>query len=658
MGDEENAEMNAQQKAKPDAQPGGSSKSSLLDTYAPVPDFFYDVKREIEPIGSSSTRVRHLATVLYMSTIFVLFGSLLYNYMPAQRISQESIVTSEWQKDGFVCKPLQKTTIDGLSTDWSFDECVAGVSSPNVDTVITVEKSDSSTQFDYRFATQGDTSGSLSFWDTWNGNAFTSDDWQKDGFVCKPLQRATIHGLSTDWSYDECVSGVSVADTSTVTAVRKHHEDHFDYAFVSGGVISFYDDAYDSSVLQKTNAATDDWKRDEYACYPEPPYDNTYNLNYNFSECFDGAIIMAPSEESVKTLFLASTSFVYYPFGIENSGYPEGLEDSGLSSGTNPPSIYSRLENKYCCTGMCGPLLPGGARVGSGTGGGSGALSVVVQASFCEADTSVSMDSAISAWKEILDTTADQYGNFGNETICNAFKRNGNGFRCLDKPKPPATKELAIERYASEYPSETICTPLKQNSPFRCTPIDTPPATKELAIESYASEYPAATICTPLKQNSPFQCTPIDTPPSTKELAIERYIATYTPETICAPLKQNSPFQCTRNVEVPTATILSLSVASAQAVFAVGGLVFVSFLRKLEKPGKNTATSVDDDLRVLVRKLRVAQEELRVGQEKLRGGQDELRREFCSRQEELRGDQSRHEELIQKLIEKAGDHQA
>ena len=179
MADEENAEMNAQQKAKPDVQTGGSSKSSLIDTYAPVPDFFYDIKREIEPIGSSSTRVRHLATVLYLSTISVLFGSLLYNYMPAQRISQESIVTSEWQKDGFICKPLQKTTIEGLSTDWSYDECLTGVSRPNVDTVSPVEKSDNSSQFDYQFATQGDTSGSLSFWDSWNGNAVTSDEWQK-----------------------------------------------------------------------------------------------------------------------------------------------------------------------------------------------------------------------------------------------------------------------------------------------------------------------------------------------------------------------------------------------------------------------------------------------------------------------------------------------
>jgi len=85
-------------------------------------------------------------------------------------------------------------------------------------------------------------------------------------------------------------------------------------------------------------------------------------------------------------------------------------------------------------------------------------------------------------------------------------------------------------------------------------------------------------------------------------------------------------------VEVPAATILSLSVASAQAVFAVDGLVFVSLLRKLENPGKYTSTLVDDDLHILVRKLRV--------------GQDELRRDFHNRQEELCGGQIRHGSLF------------
>ena len=110
---------------------------------------------------------------------------------------------------------------------------------------------------------------------------------------------------------------------------------------------------------------------------------------------------------------------------------------------------------------------------------------------------------AITAWQEVVATPEVL------EEICETFKTNQNGFRCFDKGEPPTTKEQAIERYTSEYP----------------------------------------------------------------------------PETICAPLKLNSPFQCTRVVQVPIATILSLSVASAQGAFATVGLVFVYVLRKLEKLG-------------------------------------------------------------------------
>jgi hypothetical protein len=84
---------------------------------------------------------------------------------------------------------LVETTIpipDFLSTDWSYDECLAGVSSPDVDTVFGVEKSDSSTQYDYQFATHGIFSAILSFWDTWSGNAVTSYAWQKEDFTCHP----------------------------------------------------------------------------------------------------------------------------------------------------------------------------------------------------------------------------------------------------------------------------------------------------------------------------------------------------------------------------------------------------------------------------------------------------------------------------------------
>ncbi|ACO68213.1 predicted protein [Micromonas commoda] len=200
---------------------------------------------------------------------------------------------------------------------------------------------------------------------------------------------------------------------------------------------------------------------------------------------------------------------------------------------------------------------------------------------------SITVPEGIEAWEKLLGTPADKYGNFGADAICSKFKLNGNGFRCFDKPKPPTTKELAIQRYASEYP----------------------------------------------------------------------------PETICAPLKLNSPFQCARNVEVPATTRLSLSVAAAQAVFALTGIALVALLRKLQKPSTTTSESLstDDDLRSMVQKLRnefhstfdqlrTGQDQLRTGQDQLRTGQDQLR----TGQDQLRAGQGTHEELIQKLLSKEG----
>ena len=114
----------------------------------------------------------------------------------------------------------------------------------------------------------------------------------------------------------------------------------------------------------------------------------------------------------------------------------------------------------------------------------------------------INLSEGIDGWQEIL--TA--HGDVIFEEICATLKQNPTGFRCFNQPKPPTTKEQAIERYASEYPAETIC----------------------------------------------------------------------------EPLKHNSPFQCTRTVEAPMVTRLSLSLASAQAVFAIVGIIFVTILRKIK----------------------------------------------------------------------------
>ena len=118
----------------------------------------------------------------------------------------------------------------------------------------------------------------------------------------------------------------------------------------------------------------------------------------------------------------------------------------------------------------------------------------------CSGNSDVS--DAVSGWDAIL----ANHGQIIYDEICATLKQNPTGFRCFNQPKPPTTKEQAIERYASEYPAETLC----------------------------------------------------------------------------EPLKHNSPFQCTRMVEAPMVTRLSLSLASAQAVFAIVGILFVTILRKMK----------------------------------------------------------------------------
>ena len=76
--------------------------------------------------------------------------------------------------------------------------------------------------------------------------------------------------------------------------------------------------------------------------------------------------------------------------------------------------------------------------------------------------------------------------------------------------------------------------------------------------------------------------------PAIRELAFQRYGTEYSLATICEPLKLKIPFQCNRNVEVPATTRLSLSVAAAQAEFAMAGIVLVVLHRKPQNGTNHT----------------------------------------------------------------------
>jgi hypothetical protein len=305
-----------------------------------------------------------------------------------------------------------------------------------------------------------------------------SSKWQMDDYNCTPLQSATFHGFTTDWGYEQCLSNIHKADSSNVFKVTKTTsssgttEDHYDYRFYDGGIISLYDIGYTSSVFQKDALynVPGAWSRPGYSCHREPPiYEIKFGSAMNYSECI--ASITQPSEES---LVLTSGSYLFHPLGENTSCYPAWSTPITYQETWQSNSPYGRL-GIACSNCVIGP---------------TGCLGVTSE-----------LTNAIITWMQLVNTPADAYGNFYTDLVCDQFKYASNGFRCWLKD-PPTTLESAIEEYNTQYP----------------------------------------------------------------------------PETICAPLKQNAPFQCSRRVETSLIMRLSLSLASAQAVFSIIGLFFVYML--------------------------------------------------------------------------------
>ena len=425
---------------------GGKMFSFVYDLM-PIPDYYYDVKATVPLISPSLFKIRGLARLLYLISCGIFSATLLYYSTGSQRLADDIIITREWQQDGYVCEPLQEASIHGLSTTWSFDECVARVNPPSHTSIIEVEKSDGSTRLDYRFAKSGD----------------------------------------------------------------------------SSGVISAFDDWTAASILQATGGE-DDWKRDGYSCHPELPYQNTFNVRYNYTECLD-AVLPATLTGGVRRKECnwlnygcnehgqSQSNYIYYPFGTNYSCYPNAWPALGDFT----------ITGRCTALGGCAAAGPNYVMGDLGYGNDWGAsvmgsrwgstLEGCFGQSWAEfignyADRGVYTNAAwidrVNEFWSVTMSESDSYGGFGTEFICSAMKKNTNGFRCLDDSKIP---------------------------------------------------------------------------PSKLGEAMKRYSAENTPESICAPLKKNSPFECRRKVEVPLLTRLNLSLAAAQSIFAAFGMLFVKYLR-------------------------------------------------------------------------------
>ena len=199
----------------------------------PAPDFFYNVKAEVQPIGSSPLLFRVFTIVLYLVTVGAFVGTLTYYSLPAQLLTKESIVTSDWELAGWICKPLQRTSFHGLSIDWTYSRCITEVARPSIDNVVAVNKTNEPTaQYDYRFATDGESSGTLSFYDDWYASStFQTDSWELAGHDCKP-ELLYDNTYDVGYNYSECLAAVQYPSSSTVKIppLRSNHA-YFPFGF-------------------------------------------------------------------------------------------------------------------------------------------------------------------------------------------------------------------------------------------------------------------------------------------------------------------------------------------------------------------------------------------------------------------------------------------
>mmetsp|Transcript_9760 Transcript_9760/g.44472 ORF Transcript_9760/g.44472 Transcript_9760/m.44472 type:complete len:368 (-) Transcript_9760:112-1215(-) len=106
---------------KPETEIKRRQESSFLEALVPIPDFFFNIKAEIERIGGSAWVIRMLAYFLCFLTLCVMFGLFTYYLLPARRLSLESLVTSEWQNPSrqtksSTCEGKKKFILIGDST--------------------------------------------------------------------------------------------------------------------------------------------------------------------------------------------------------------------------------------------------------------------------------------------------------------------------------------------------------------------------------------------------------------------------------------------------------------------------------------------------------------------------------------------------------------
>lgn len=185
---------------------------SLVETAIPIPDFFYDIRSTLPLVGSSHGVVRSLRNFLNLITIGIFVGTFAYYSLPAQLLSEESIVSSEWQKEGYACKPasanisrpalcfpLQVQSSDPYSKEFRVQLDEYGLTSkmyPTGDPDASRKKLASSVVSQFRWPTKIDFGhGGVEIVSEYSNNRFLFRDSAHDPFKISPVPIAGPHSV-------------------------------------------------------------------------------------------------------------------------------------------------------------------------------------------------------------------------------------------------------------------------------------------------------------------------------------------------------------------------------------------------------------------------------------------------------------------------------
>jgi hypothetical protein len=367
-----------------------SKKKTGILNKVPLPDTFFSIKHQLQPIVSVNLSAPS-AILIYLLTLGGFVACWVFYSQPNPPVT-ETIIQSDWQKEGFVCKPLQKDPHYGLMH--TYDECKTNLQEASTTTTSLLNAT--------------------------------------DAWIYKPFG-----GSEVEASYPKLPSTLPKIFTAIKSSSGLE-----DGACFQGTIISSTGKSLqlNSKIAASTESITQSsWQKTGYTCTPTQG-DSMYGVEYTYDECLTQ--VQNPGNASV---ILSGNRYSYYPFGTSKGKFRVTDDENTYLRSTDPNNspheIFQSCRNNWATGAL--------ENKGDFTDGG-------------------------------MPPVPPQH-------IANHF------YTCI----------LALSQISG------VCETLKNNAPFQCTKSSAGSdcVTQSTAIKVFNALNEKHPICDHFKDNAPFQCT-------------------------------------------------------------------------------------------------------------------------------------------------------